>query len=147
MKKIKKPTRKTVLKALFIVYALLSVFFTTRFIDGMFASEYAAISHYLTLNDAWDVTINDDTRQNVSLDAFRFTPVNKGDTIIMERTFPADTDCTGHALVLQIKQAAVTVFLDGEQLYQYGRTESNETKRWAAVICLSIFLTTMRQKR
>ena len=129
MKKLKKPTRKTVLKALFIIYALFSVFFTMRFIDGMFSSEYAAISHYLTLNDAWDVTINNDTRQNVSLDAFRFAPVNKGDTIIMERTFPADTDCTGHALVLQIKQAAVTVFLDGEQLYQYGwdRIERNKT--------------------
>ncbi len=129
MKKLKKPTRKTVLKALFIIYALFSVFFTMRFIDGMFSSEYDAISHYLTLNDAWDVTINNDTRQNVSLDAFRFAPVNKGDTIIMERTFPADTDCTGHALVLQIKQAAVTVFLDGEQLYQYGwdRIERNKT--------------------
>lgn len=129
MKKIKKPTRKTVLKLLFTIYALFSVYFTTRFIDGMFSSEYADISHYLTLNDGWDVTINNDTWQNVSLDAFRFAPVNKGDTIIMERTFPADTDCTGHALVLQIKQAAVTVLLDGEEIHQYGldRIDRNKT--------------------
>lgn len=129
MKKMKKPTRKTVFKLLFTIYALLSVSFTTRFIDGMFSSEYADISHRLTLNDGWNVTINSDTWQNVSLDAFRFAPVNKGDTIIMERTFPADTDCTGHALVLQIKQAAVTVLMDGEQLYQYGwdRIERNKT--------------------
>lgn len=128
MKKIKKPTRKTVLKLLFTIYALFSVYFTTRFIDGMFSSEYADISHYLTLNDGWDVTINNDTRQNVSLDAFRFAPVNKGDTIIMERTFPADTDCTGHALVLQIKQAAVTVLLDGEEIHRYGQDRIDRNK-------------------
>lgn len=128
MKKIKKPTRKTVLKLLFTIYALFSVSFTTRFIDGMFSSEYADISHYLTLNDGWNITINNDTRQNVSLDAFRFAPVNKGDTIIMERTFPADTDCTGHALVLQIKQAAVTVLIDGEEIHQYGQNRIDKNK-------------------
>lgn len=129
MKEMKKPSRKTVLKTVFILYALLSVYFTTRFIDGMFSSEYSAISRYLTLNDAWDVTINDDTWQGVTLDTFRFAPVNKGDTIIMERTFPADTDCTGHALLLQIKQTAVTVSIDEEPIYQYGleRIERNKT--------------------
>ncbi|MDE6602935.1 MAG: GGDEF domain-containing protein [Lachnospiraceae bacterium] len=120
MKEKKKLTRKTVLKAALIVYALLSLYFTTSFIDGMFSRDYTAISQYLPLNDAWDITINERSWQNVSLDAFRFAPVNKGDTIIMERTFPADTDCTGHALVLQIRQAAVTVYLDGEQIHQYG---------------------------
>lgn len=129
MKTRKKPTRKTVIKAALIVYALFSVYFTTRFIDGLLSSEYSAISRYLTLNDAWDITINDDSFQNVSLDTFRFAPVNKGDTITMERTFPADTDCTGHALLLQIKQAAVTVSIDGEPIHQYGqeRIERNKT--------------------
>ncbi len=129
MKIRKKPTRKTVIKAALIVYALFSVYFTARFIDGLFSSEYSAISRYLTLNDAWDITINGDVWQNVSLDTFRFAPANKGDTITMERTFAADTDCTGHALVLQIKQAAVTVLIDGEAIHQYGwdRMERNKT--------------------
>lgn len=129
MKAKKKPTLKTVIKSALIVYALISVYFTTRFIDGMFSSEYSAISRYLTLNDAWDITINDESWQNVSLDTFRFAPVNKGDTITMKRTFAADTDCTGHALLLQIKQAAVTVSIDGEQIHQYGqdRIERNKT--------------------
>ena len=129
MKTRKKPTRKTVIKAALIVYALFSVYFTTRFIDGLLSSEYSAVSRYLTLNDAWDIAINDDSFQNVSLDTFRFAPVKKGDTITMERTFPADTDCTGHALLLQIKQAAVTVSIDGEPIHQYGqeRIERNKT--------------------
>ncbi len=129
MKTRKKPTRKTVIKAALIVYALFSVYFTTRFIDGLLSSEYSAVSRYLTLNDAWDIAINDDSFQNVSLDTFRFAPVKKGDTITMERTFPANTDCIGHALLLQIKQAAVTVSIDGEPIHQYGqeRIERNKT--------------------
>ncbi len=129
MKTRKKPTRKTVIKAALIVYALFSVYFTTRFIDGLLSSEYSAVSRYLTLNDAWDIAINDDSFQNVSLDTFRFAPVKKGDTITMERTFPADTDCIGHALLLQIKQAAVTVSIDGEPIHKYGqeRIERNKT--------------------
>ena len=129
MKIRKKLTRKNVLKTAFIIYALLSVYFTTRFIDSLLSSEYSAISHYLSLNDGWDITINEDRWQNISLDAFRFPPVSKGDTLTMERTFSADTDCTGHALLLQIKQAAVTVFIDGEEIHAYGwdRIERNKT--------------------
>lgn len=121
MKEKKKPTRKTVLKALFLIYALASICLTTRFIDNLFSSDYSAISRYVPMNDAWSITINDRSWQNISLDHFRFTPVNKGDMITMERTFPDDTDCTGHALVLPIKQAAVTVSLDAEPIYEYGQ--------------------------
>lgn len=120
MKKMKRLTGKTILKTLLMVYALISICFTTLFIDGLFSSEYSTISHFVSLNDAWDITINDRVWHNISLDDFHFSPVSKGDTIVMERTFPDDTDCTGHALVLQIRQAAVTVCLDAEQLYQYG---------------------------
>lgn len=121
MKEKKKPTRKTVLKALFLIYALASICLTTLFIDNLFSSDYSAISRYVPMNDAWSITINDRSWQNISLDHFRFTPVNKGDMITMERTFLDDTDCTGHALVLPIKQAAVTVSLDAEPIYEYGQ--------------------------
>lgn len=128
MKKKIELTRKNVLKILLIIYALFSICFTTLFIDHLFSSDYSAISQYISLNDAWDITINDHAWHNISLDTFRFTPVSKGDTITMERTFPKDTDCTGHALVLQIKQAAVTVYLDAEQIYQYGWSRIGEGK-------------------
>lgn len=117
---MKKPTFKTVLKTLLIVYALVSICFTTLFIDGLLSRDYSAISKYVTLNDGWDITIDDRAWQNVSLDTFRFAPVNKDDTVTLERIFPADMDCTGHALVLQLKQAAVTVYLNEEQICEYG---------------------------
>ena len=125
---MKKPTRKTVLKTLLIVYALVSICFTTLFIDGLLSRDYSAISKYVTLNDGWDITINDRAWQNVSLDAFRFTPVSKNDTVTLERTFPADMDCTGHALVLQLKQTAVTVYLDDERIHEYGWDRINQNK-------------------
>lgn len=125
---MKKPTRKTVLKTLLIVYALISICLTTLFIDGLLSRDYSAISKYVTLNDGWDITIDDRVWQNVSLDTFRFTPVSKNDTVTLERTFPADIDCIGHALVLQIKQAAVTVYLDDEQIYEYGWDRINQNK-------------------
>lgn len=128
MKKKIELTRKNVLKTLLLIYVLISICFTALFIDHLFSSDYSAISRYVTLNDAWDITINDRTWQNVSLDTFRFAPVSKGDTITMERTFPKNTDCTGHALVLQIKQAAVTVYLDAEQIHQYGWNRIDEGK-------------------
>lgn len=121
MKEKKKPTCKTVLKTLFLIYALASICLTTLFIDNLLSSDYSTISRYVPMNDAWSITINDRSWQNISLDHFRFTPVNKGDMITMERTFPNDTDCTGHALVLPIKQAAVTVSLDAEPIYEYGQ--------------------------
>ena len=120
MNEKKKITRKTVWKVFFIVYALISICFTTLFIDGLLSRDYSDISQFETLTDGWDVTINDRAWQDVSLDDFRFDPVNKGDTITMTRIFPADTDCIGHALVLQIRQSAVTVYLDGEPIHTYG---------------------------
>ncbi len=129
MKEKKKPTRKTVLKVLFIIYALLSIVLTLRFIDGLLARDYAKIAKFIPLNDGWDITINDQSWQNISLDTFRFEPVDKGDIITMQRTFPADMDCSGQALILQINQTAVKVFLDGEQIYEYGwdRMAANKT--------------------
>lgn len=128
MKKMKKPTRKTVLKTLLVVYVLISICFTTLFIDGMFSRDYADISQCVLLNDGWDITINERSWQNVSLDDFRFDPVNKNDTVTMVKTFPADMDCTGQALVLQLKQAAVIAYLDEEQIYEYGWERINQGK-------------------
>lgn len=125
---MKKPPRKTILKTFIIAYVLLSICLTTLFIDGLLSRDYSAISKYVDLNDNWDITINGHAWQNVSLDTFRFAPVSKNDTITLERTFPADMDCTGHALVLQLKQAAVTVYLDTEQIYEYGWDRINQHK-------------------
>lgn len=65
MNEKKKITRKTVWKVFFIVYALISICFTTLFIDGLLSRDYSDISQFETLIDGWDVTINDRASQDV----------------------------------------------------------------------------------
>ena len=128
MKENRKPTRKSVLKIVFVVYAMFSIFCTTTMIDGMFSNDYSSISQGVTLNDGWDNPINGHSYQNVSLDTFHFDIVNKGGTITMMRTLPDHFDCVGNALLLPIRQTAVKVYVDADQIYQYGWDRLNQHK-------------------
>lgn len=128
MKENRKPTKKSVLKIAFAVYAMFSIFLTATMIDRMFSNDYSAISQGVTLNDGWDITINGHTYQDVSLDTFHFDIVNKGDTITMMRTLPDHFDCVGNALLLPIRQTAVKVYVDADQIYQYGWDRLNQHK-------------------
>lgn len=128
MKENRKPTRKSVLKIVFVVYAMFSIFLTATMIDRMFSNDYSVISQGVTLNDGWNITINNRAYQNVSLDTFHFDIVNKGDTITMMRTLPDRLDCMGNALLLPIRQTAVKVYVDADQIYQYGWDRLNQHK-------------------
>ncbi len=128
MNEKRKPTRKTIQKILFIIYAMFSIFCTTAMIDRMFSNDYSAISKCVTLNDEWDITINNQTYQNVSLDTFRFDLVNTGDAITMMRPLPNRLDCVGNALLLPIRQTAAKVYIDADQIYQYGWDRINQHK-------------------
>lgn len=128
MKKRKKPTRRTILKILFTVYAMISICLTTAMLDRMFSIDYSSISKCVTLNDGWNIMINDRAYQNVSLDTFRFDIVSKGDTITMMRTLPNRLDCVGNALLLPVRQTAVKVYIDANQIYQYGWDRLNQHK-------------------
>lgn len=128
MKANRKLTSKTIRKIIFILYALISIFITTAIIDRMFSNDYSAISECVTLNDGWNITINGRTCQNVSLDTFHFDIVNKGDTITMMRALPDRLDFVGNALLLPIRQTAVKVFVDADQIYQYGWDRFNQHK-------------------
>lgn len=128
MKEKKKPTRKNILKIAFTVYAMLSILFTIAIIDKMFSNDYSTVSQCVTLNDGWDITINNQNYQNVSLDTFRFDLVNTGDAIIMMRTLPDRIDSAGNALLLPIRQTAVKVYVDADQIYQYGWDRINQHK-------------------
>ncbi|MDE7198397.1 MAG: GGDEF domain-containing protein [Lachnospiraceae bacterium] len=128
MKEKRKPTRKTILRTLFTVYAVISICLTTAMIDRMFSSDYSSISQCVTLNDGWNITINDRAYHNVSLDTFRFDSVNKGDTITMIRSFPGRLDCVGNALLLPVRQTAVKIYVDANQIYQYGWDRLNQHK-------------------
>lgn len=128
MKEKKEPTRKPIRNILFIAYAMLSICLTTAMIDRMFSNDYSAISQCFTLNDGWDITINGRAYQDVSLDAFHFDLVNTGDSITMMRALPERLNCVGNALLLPIRQTAVKVYVDADQIYQYGLDRLNQHK-------------------
>ncbi len=129
MKKIEKPTRKTILKALFTVYAFASVCVTLLLIDHVFTMEYADISRHISLNGSWNITMNDGAYENVSLDTFHFDSLNKGDTITMSTMLPQHPEFTGNALLLQTIQCASKIYIDADQIYEYGfdRIDKNKT--------------------
>ena len=129
MKNQKKITRRTILKALLTAYAFASVCFTTMAIDHLLAKEYPDISHCVTLNDSWDITINGSLYPNVSLDNFQFDSVNKDSIITMVTSLPKDLTSSENALLLHTRQCAVNVYVDDDQIYQYGlnRIDQNKT--------------------
>lgn len=78
------------LKIIWILFALISILIWMPRLDGLLTKEYSAISDCVVLDDGWDITINEDTWQNVRLTELQFAAVSKGDKIIMQRTLPAN---------------------------------------------------------
>lgn len=129
MKKPKKFSKKMVLQTIWIIYALLNIAVLLPKVDQLFAQDYDSILKHITLNDSWDITINDELYRDVSLDDFKFDIVNKGAVIKMQRTLPDNWDITEGVLRLHIRQTALSVLIDDESIYEYGydRVMQNKT--------------------
>ena len=50
-------SKKTVLKIICILYILISILVGIPQIDKLITKDYAEISQYVALDDAWDITI------------------------------------------------------------------------------------------
>ncbi|MCM1154259.1 MAG: GGDEF domain-containing protein [Roseburia sp.] len=124
-----KISRKTILKALWLLYALISTAIWLPQIDKLFAQDMSLTSRYISLDDSWDITIHGQTYQDVSLSDFTFDVVNKGDEITMQKVLPDTIPLTEGTLRFHIRQSAVRMYLDGEQFYEYGyeRMAQNKT--------------------
>lgn len=98
-------------------------------IDKLITKDYAAISECVLLDDAWDITINEDTYQNVLLTDFRFPAVGKGDSITMQRILPSDWGLVEGVLRFYVRHDAVRMYVDEELIYEYGydRLDKNQT--------------------
>lgn len=112
---------QNLLKAAWIIYALLSIVVWLPKVDQMLVKDYDTITkEYVSLDDSWDITMNGSTFQGVSLEEFRFPAVRKGDKIIMERQLPKKWEIIEGAMRLSVRHCAVTVSVDGEVIYEYG---------------------------
>lgn len=121
---------KNFLKAAWVFMSLLSTAFWLPKVDGLLTKDYDTIKNdYVALDDLWNITIDGETYYDADLGKLRFPAVNKGSRIIMERDLPEDWEVVEGALRLYVRQAAVTVSVDGEAVYEYGydRIAANKT--------------------
>lgn len=120
MKQAKKISIKTILKILWVIYACLSVVSWLPMANHLITKDYEQISQCITLNDSWELWINGQSYGKVTLEDFRFPPVQKGDQIIMERILPDNWTILEGVLRIHIRQTAVSIFVDGKKVYTYG---------------------------
>lgn len=111
----KKPIR--VIWVIYAVFSLILVFFLA---DNLLTKELDNTSAKIELDDKWNISINNDSYENVNLKEFRFSPVNKGDKIVMTNILPKEWDFVETALCIHIRQTTVNMFVDDELVYEYG---------------------------
>lgn len=121
--------KKAALKTICIVFVLISMLVWIPQIDKLITKDYATISECVLLDDAWDITINENFYQNVLLTDFHFPAVGKGDTITMQRTLPSDWGLVEGVLRFYVRHDAVRMYVDEELIYEYGydRLDENQT--------------------
>lgn len=124
----KKIFSKHTLNVFLVIYALFSIVAVLIFADMQLCSNLKNIQ-VLDLNGSWNVVINDTSYENVSLDSFRFKPLQKGSTITLETTLPDDWDYIQPALSIHICHSILEMYIDDECVYTYGyeRYEAGKT--------------------
>ncbi len=129
MKKPKKPLPKTLLRTIWILYALISTLIWLPQVDRLLVKDLSVMSQYISLDDSWIISIDDDIYYDVSLNDFRFDTLKKGSEIIMQRELPDDLGASDGALRLHIRQSAIQIYIDDELFYEYGldRVEQGKT--------------------
>lgn len=120
---------KNSLKIVWILFVLISIIVWLPQTDHLLSQNFSQISKHISLDDNWDIIINDMVYHNISLEDFSFKTVNKGDKITMQRTLPEHWDIVEGALRFHIRQSAVKMYIDDEQIYEYGydRVMKNKT--------------------
>lgn len=130
MQEKKKNTKlKRFLQVVWIVYVVFNIVILLPKADDLLCKDYPEVSQHVLLDTHWDITINDQVYTDVTLSELTFPAVRKGDIITMERQLPKDWDMVEAALRLHIRHCAVKMYIQGEQVYEYGyeRLEANKT--------------------
>lgn len=119
---------KKILKWVWVIYALLSIFVVLYLVDRLVCKDIMKVSNRYLLNDNWNITINDNYYENVSLDNFSFEAVDKDDVIVMETIVPSDYQYVEACLCIKIRHATLLMYVDGKLEYEYGQARNKENK-------------------
>ena len=87
MKKVQiHPKIKKIIKLVWIIYAVVSFLIWFPKTDQLLCKIYDEVAEYVTVNEGWDIKINQEEYENVTLTEIDFEPLNKGDILVMSRT-------------------------------------------------------------
>lgn len=126
MKLLKKLFNKNTLKIVWITYALLSILVIVLFSDHLLTNNLNKGKGKLILDKNWNITINSDTYENVTLSDFKFPAVDKGTSILMETTLPSEWEFDNPALTFHIRQTTAKMYINWELFYEYGHNRLYE---------------------
>ena len=119
---------KKLLKYIWIVYAVFSVFFVIYLADQLVCKEIMEVSKQITLDKQWMVIINDMPYENVDLNNFKFDTVKKGDKIVMERMLPKEWEYGEAAMCVNNCHTTLEMYVDDVLRYQYGQERVEKNK-------------------
>lgn len=121
--------KSTIRRIAWLIYAIASVIVWLPNADGLLTSRYETAAEHIDLNSSWDVTISGKEYLDVSLRELEFPAVNKGDTVTLTRQMPESIPFRDGVLMLMVKHSAVSMKIDGVNVYEYGldRIEKNKS--------------------
>lgn len=114
-------SKKVLFKIIWILFVFISIVVWVPQIDRFLTEDYAEISKYFALDDGWDITINQDSYQNVLLTEFQFPAVRTGDRITMQRILPSEWGLVEGVMRFYVRHNAVRMYIDDELIYEYGQ--------------------------
>ena len=124
-----KKWKKSLLKILWILYAIFSIVVWLPKFDSMLTSKLDEAAQCDNLNNSWNIQIEDQEYTDVSLDELKFPAVNKGDQLVLERMLPVKLLYEDGVLRMNLEHSALRIFIEDEMVYEYGfdRTALNKS--------------------
>ncbi len=123
----KKVFTKKALNIFLVIYTLASILTIIIFADSQLCKNLKN-EDILMLNSNWNVTINDTVYTDITLNSFRFKPLQKGDTITLETILPDDWNYVQPTLNINICHSTLNMYIDGECVYLFGHERYNMGK-------------------
>ncbi len=119
---------KKTLKIVWLIYSLLSIATVVYFADHLLTKDLNIDSERISLNDNWNITIDGQIYEDVSLDSLHFDSVNIGSKIVMETILPDKWDFEEAAMTFHVHQSTVAMYAGDELFYEYGQDRREQGK-------------------
>ncbi|MGN0351425.1 MAG: diguanylate cyclase domain-containing protein [Roseburia sp.] len=106
-------------KSIIIFFGCLLSLLLAVSIFHLFLQKSETSTSTISLSENWTLQINDSILEHVNLDETAFPETQKGDTLSLTCTLPAES-LDAPELIFLSCHSTVTILLDGEQIYEYG---------------------------